>query len=164
VILGSGLETGGTTMAKKITRKGVPPPPKCKAILLCERAIIEAGTGRVHLVGLLEKFILPQLPGQVPPFTAYLQLTDGIVQHEYEISVELHDLSNGTVLATEGPRVKWKDRLTRLNLIMPVKALRVSHAGAYDFVVFADDQEIDRQKFRVDVLPDQTDSKDQENG
>jgi hypothetical protein len=151
-------------MAKKITRKGVPPPPKCKALLLCESTIIEAETGKVSLIGLIDKFTLPELPGQVIPFTVYLQLTDGIVQHDYEISVELHDLTTDTILASEGPKVKWKDRLTRLNLFMPVKSLRVHHAGAYDFVVFADRQEIDRQKFRVAVLPDHTDSKDQDNG
>ncbi len=47
---------------------------------------------------------------------------------------------------------------------MPVKALQIQHAGSYDFVVLADNQEIDRQKFSVDVLPDHTDPKDQENG
>ncbi len=152
-------------MAKKTTLQGATPPPKCKAILLCERTIIEAGTGKVSLIGLFEKFTLSELPGQIVPFTVYLQLTDGIAQHDYEISVELHDLNNDTIIArASGPKVKWGDRLSRINLFMPVKALRVRHAGAYDFVVFADKQEIDRQRFGVDVLADHTDEKDQENG
>lgn len=129
-------------------------------MLLCERTIIEAGTGKVSLIALLEKFVLPALPGHVVPFTVYLQLTDGIVQHDYEISVELHDLANDTILASAGPKVKWEDRLSRINLFLPVKTLKVQHAGTYDFVVFADNQEIDRQKFRVDVSSDRTDSKD----
>jgi hypothetical protein len=151
-------------MAKKITRRGGLPPPKCKAILLCERTIIEAETGQVSLIALLEKFMLPEVPGQVAPFTVYLQLTDGIVQHDYEIFVELHDLANDAVLASAGRKVRWEDRLSRKDLFMPVKVLQVEHAGTYDIVVFADNQEIDRQKFRVDVLPDHTDLKDQENG
>jgi hypothetical protein len=150
-------------MAKKITRKGVPPPPKCKAMLLCKRTIIEAGTGKVSIIGIIDKFVLPELPGQVVPFTVYLQLTDGIAQHDYEISVEVRDLANDAIIASaSGPKIKWGDRLTRMNLFMPVKTLQsFQHAGAYDFVVFADNQEIDRQKFGVDVL---SDGKDQENG
>ena len=108
-------------MAKKITRNGVPPPPKCKAILLCQRTIIEAGTGQVSLIGLLEEFTLPELPSQIGPFTVYLQLIDGIAHHDYEISVELHDLANDAMIAEQGLKVKWEDRLYRINLIMPVK-------------------------------------------
>lgn len=109
-------------MAKKTTLQGATPPPKCKAILLCERTIIEAGTGKVSLIGLFEKFTLSELPGQIVPFTVYLQLTDGIAQHDYEISVELHDLNNDTIIArASGPKVKWGDRLSRINLFMPVK-------------------------------------------
>ena len=32
---------------KKPSGKGDVPPPKCKAILLCARTIIEAGTGKI---------------------------------------------------------------------------------------------------------------------
>ena len=107
---------------------------------------------------------MPEVPRQVDPFTVYLQLTDGIVEHDYEISVELHDLSNDALLASAGPRVRWEDRLTRFNLFMLVKALQVQHAGTYDFVVFADNQEIDRQAFRIDVLSEHNDPEEQENG
>ena len=139
---------------KKPSRKGVVPPPKCKAILLCERTIIEAGTGNVSLIGLFDAFVVRKIPGVTGPFTVYLHLTDGIEGHEYGITVELHDLSNGTIIAkAAGPKVKWADRLSRLNLFIPVPPLRVQHTGTYDFVVFANEQEIDRQTFGVAVPP-----------
>lgn len=139
---------------KKPSKKGIIPPPKCKAILLCERTIIEAGTGNVSLIGLFDAFVVRQIPGVTRPFTVYLHLTDGIEDHEYAITVELHDLSNGVIIAkATGPKVKWGDRLSRLNLFIPVPPLRIQHTGTYDFVVLANQQEIDRQKFGVTVPP-----------
>lgn len=140
-------------MAKKKAKpRGAVPPPNCKAILLCEQTIIEAGTGKVSLIGLFDGFVVPQAPGVIRPFTVYLHLTDGIAGHEYEITVEIHDLSNDTVVArATGPKVRWGDRLSRLNLLIPVPPMHVQHAGAYDFVVFANQQEIDRQKFGVTI-------------
>ena len=141
-------------MAKKKTgRKGKTPPPRCKASLLCEKTIIEAGTGGVSLIGIIGGFVVPQVPGMTRPFTAYLHLTDGIANHKYEITVEIHDLSNGTIIARATlPKVRWGDRLSRINLLIPVPPLQVQHAGAYDLVVFANQQEIDRQKFGV-IIP-----------
>ncbi|MHB1035360.1 MAG: DUF6941 family protein [Pirellulales bacterium] len=139
---------------KKSRRKGAVPPPKCKAILICERTIIEAGTGKVSLISLFDSFIVANVPGITTPFTVYLHLTDGVADHEYQITIELHDLSDGTVLAKAGgPKVQWKDRLAKLNLFIPVPALNVQHEGSYDFVVFANGQEIDRQSFAVKAAP-----------
>jgi hypothetical protein len=66
-----------------------------------KRLSIEAGTGNVSLIGIFGGFVVRQVPGNTRPFTAYLQLTDGISNHEYEITVEIHDLSNGTVICLE---------------------------------------------------------------
>ena len=142
-------------MAKnKTRRKGVVPPPKCKAILLCERTIIEAGTGKVSLIGLFDGFIVPKIPGITVPCTVFLHLTDGVADHDYQIAIELHDLSDGKIIAKAGgPKVQWKDRLAKLNLFIPVPPLKVQHVGRYDFVVFANKQEIDRQTFGVIVPP-----------
>ena len=142
-------------MAKKRSRrKGTVPPPKCKAILLCERTIIEAGTGKISLIGLFDAFIVASVPGTTAPCTVFLHLTDGVADHEYQITIELHDLSDGTVIAKAGgPKVQWKDRFAKLNLFIPVPPLRVQHEGKYDFVVLANKQEIDRQTFGVKVPP-----------
>ncbi len=138
---------------KRRKPKGAVPPPKCKAILLCDQTIIEAGTGKISVIGIFERFAIPQTPGVIRPFTVYLHLTDGIADHEYEISVELHDLKNDTVIArATGARIRWGERLSRVNLLIPVSPLRVEHAGVYDFVVLANEQEIDRQQFEV-VIP-----------
>jgi len=144
--------------------KGAVPPPKCKAILLCDQTIIEAGTGKISVIGIFEGFAVPQTPGVIRPFTVYLHLTDGIADHEYEISVELHDLKNDNVIArATGPKIRWGDRLSRLNLLIPVPPLKVEHAGVYDLVVLANKQEIDRQQFQV-VIPAKPETKEEGEG
>jgi hypothetical protein len=77
-------------MAKKKARKGRKPPPKCKAILLCDHTIVDATTGRVSIIGIRDGWTFPQFPHATPPFNVFLQLTDGI--GNYAISVEVLDL------------------------------------------------------------------------
>lgn len=142
-------------MADARTGKGKAgvPPPKCKALLLCERAIIDANGGNVSLISIFDKCTLPEPHGTVSPFTVYTQLTDGIEGHQYEFTVELHDLSKDVVIArTPDLILTWKDRLTRISLVMLVRSLQITDPGVYDAVVLANREEVDRQQFRV-VMP-----------
>lgn len=136
----------------KSRKGGIIPPPKCKAILLCDQTIIEAGTGKASLIGVFDDFVVPPVPSSTRPCTVFVQLADGIGEHSIEI--EVHDLEKGTVLArgTMGIEITWKERPAKHNLIIPMPPIPVSHAGEYDLVIFAGNQEIDRQKFAVVVL------------
>jgi hypothetical protein len=78
----------------------------------------------------------------------FLQLTDGVGQ--YTIVAEIHDLEEDTVLATSPPLlVEWSERLLRANVFLMVPPLFILHEGDYDLVVFANRQEVDRQKLSV---------------
>jgi hypothetical protein len=130
----------------KTKPKGRRPPPVCKAILLCDQVIVDARTNKVSVIGIFTFFGLPQFPGQTFPVTAFLQLTNGI--GKYALTVEIHDLSTGRVIArAELAEVEFEDRATKSNVVFSVPALPLQHPGIYDFVVLADDQEIDRQQF-----------------
>ncbi len=134
-------------MAKKpAPKKTTKPPPKCKAILLCDHAIVESGTGKVSLIGIFDRFAVRDFPGLIQQFTCFLQLTDGI--GKYRITVEVHDLREDQILARAAiVQIVFADRAGKANLMIPVPPLLLKHAGGYDFVVLADDQEIDRQQF-----------------
>jgi hypothetical protein len=134
-------------MAKKSApRKSPKPPPQCKAILLCDHAIVEAGTGKVSLIGIFDRFAVTEFPSPIRQFTAFLQLTEGI--GKYRITVEVHDLRDDEILARAAiVQIDFQDRAGKANLMIPVPPLLLKHAGGYDFVVLADDQEIDRQQF-----------------
>jgi hypothetical protein len=149
---------------KKTEDPGKLPPPTCKAILLCKDIIIEAGTGNISAIGIFQAFLLRKMPGVVQPYKIFLQLTDGIVDHLYKLTVEVHDLANNEIVAKAGGReVKWPDRLLRLNVIIPVPPMKLLHEGPYDLVVFANGQEIDRQQLSVLLVHDPL-AQDEEEG
>ena len=50
---------------KESSREGAVPPPKCKAILLCERVIIEKDTEQLSLVGLINVMVVDSPPAQL---------------------------------------------------------------------------------------------------
>src|SRR5262245_5173846 len=129
-------------MSKK--KKEGKPPPKCKAILLCETAILDAQTGKVSVIHIFEGFNFSRFPAITKRVDAYLQLTSGI--GKYLMTVEVHDLADNSVLARATvAEMNFRDRIGRQNLIIPIPPLPIAHAGVYDVVVFADGKEIDRQ-------------------
>lgn len=139
-------------MAKKKAGKkgqGQPkPPPICKAILLCDKSIIEAVTAKTSIIGIFDSFNVHQVPCRIPPFEAFVQIAEGVGR--YDIVVEVHDLRERNVIARAVcPSVEFADRLVRMNLMIPVPSLSITHAGRYDFVIFANGAEIDRQTFQI---------------
>jgi hypothetical protein len=141
-------------MAKKKSEPSprTKPLPLCKAILLCQRAIIDARTGMPSIIGIFNSFLVKGFPGKTLKCTTYLQLEDGI--GDYAVTVEVHDLREDLVLArTHGKKIEFPTKRTKINLIIDVPPLPIAHQGIYDLVVFADAQEIDRQQFRAMRFP-----------
>lgn len=115
-------------------------------MLLCDQTIVDAVTGKVSLIGTFNRFRLAQIPGETSQFTVFLELVDGIGQ--YEIVIEIQDLRTDCVLARgAAPALVFPERLTRLNVMIPVPRLTIKHDGRYDVVVLAHGQEIERQQF-----------------
>ena len=107
---------------------------------------MDSQTGKVTIVGIFEEFELPGFPTHTPPFTSFLQLTNGI--GTYRITMELQDLREDQILArADILDLHFSERDAKLNLLIPVPPLPLDHPGRYDFVVLADGQEIDRQPF-----------------
>ena len=124
------------------------PPPTCKAFLLCERAIVEAGTESVTLIGIINGVDVDEFPASLPPITTYLHLVDGI--GSYEIHMEMQDLNSGEVIASSlVAAIEFPERPGLIELIIPISFLPIEHAGVYDIVVLANEQEIERQKLTV---------------
>ena len=113
--------------------------------------IIEAVTGKCTIVGVFEVFNLRSMPGRTSSFTVFLQLTDGIGR--YDLVIEIYDLQQGVVLGRgSGLGLNWPQKLLKMNVTIPVPPVPVTHEGAYDLVVTANGQEIERQKFTVAVF------------
>ncbi len=140
------------------------PPPSCKAILLCERAIVEAETGSISVIGILNELGVADFPARLPAFTMYLQLVDGI--GSYQIHLETLDLSSGEVIVSSpNTEIRFPERPGSIDLIIPISSLPVEHPGGYDIIVLANEQELDRQQLTIVNLAegdsnDETNSKD----
>jgi hypothetical protein len=124
------------------------PPPGCKAILLCEQTTVDAGTGKVSLIGLIRTLTLAEFPGRSERMKLFLQLVDGI--GEYGLTVEVHDLAEGRVIARlKGPRISFLSRPATHQLFLTMPALPIPQPGKYDVIVLGNGTEIDRQQFRA---------------
>jgi hypothetical protein len=135
-------------MSKRRKPKRAKPPPKCKAILLCERVIIEEGTKNASIISIFTDFIVPGVPCGIGGFTVFVQLHDGIGR--YGLTVEVHNLRDQTVIARSNRmEMAFDSRPNSHNVMIPVPPLPFKDVGAYDLVVFADNQEIDRQRFTL---------------
>jgi hypothetical protein len=66
------------------------PLPRCKAILLCERTIREAETGKWSLIGIIHKLVFPRLPATTQPMTAYAEFDPGeAIDCEWQVLVNV---------------------------------------------------------------------------
>lgn len=62
--------------------------------------------------------------------------------------VEVHDLQEDQVIAKAiVPRLTFSERPSRVEVVIPVPNLPLAHPGSFDFVVFADGRELERQQF-----------------
>src|ERR1051325_339286 len=122
------------------------PLPGFKAILLCERTMIEAGTGKISLIALIGTIAFPSFPAQTRPMKLFLHLVDGI--GDYDITIEVHDLSDLSegeiVKKTNAVRVSFPERLASRKLIFSVRSLSLPHAGRYDVIVLGKGRGIER--------------------
>lgn len=125
--------------------------PKCKAILLCDKTILEQGSNKISLIGVFQNFRLGTIPGLTREAEVFCQITDA--EGEYELRVEIHDLDGGEIIArAEGQPIEIPHRLMRANIIIPFPQIPIPHAGKYDFVLLANNCEIDRQTFTVSEI------------
>jgi hypothetical protein len=127
--------------------KSPPPDPVCKAILLCQKSIVEEGTGLVSLVSVFNGFGVGE-NGLSGAAEAFCRITEAV--GKYRITVEIQDLSTGTAIAgADAGEIEINDPLLSGDVIIPIPSIPFPHPGQYDFVVFANGTEIDRQKFSV---------------
>jgi hypothetical protein len=127
-----------------------PPPPLCKAFLICREIHQAPQFGDYILVGRRRSHQSHVFPTAANlPF--FVQVTGA--HGDYWFEVQLHD-ENGDVVWREGPPkplslpsplVLWDMALT-LNSVLP-------RPGDYEFVLTANGEELSRQRFEVRLTP-----------
>jgi hypothetical protein len=123
-------KNGRTPMSESV------PPPRSKAFLLCDQVIVDLYSGRVTIVGILDRFDLQAFPGQTKQCMAFMQLSGGIGR--CQIIIDIEDLEDGqTIARARGPGIEFPDRLSRINLIIDLPPIPLEHPGLYDLVVLS---------------------------
>jgi uncharacterized protein DUF6941 len=137
---------------KGTKKRGRRPSPGCKAIVLCDYAIIEAGSGKVSLVGIFNQFTFATYPAPVPSFWLYVELLQGV--RRYNLEVEIRDLTNDAVIArAKGIVAEFKDRMSRAQIMLRVREFVLQHPGIYEIAIIAEGVEIERQQFAAGIPP-----------
>lgn len=132
------------------------PSPKCQALLLCEKAIIDRQRGRPSLIDIIDSIHAPFFPCEYGPLVVFLQVAEGI--GHYTIDVEVRDLTTEDVIARLlGTEIQFLDRLERINVIVEIGSIPLNQAGAYDVVVLANGQDLDRQRLMVRLIEEEDD-------
>jgi hypothetical protein len=128
--------------------KETKPPPKCRALLLCDDVHVDHKTQKTNIIGVVQQYVIPSRPGPTTlPCTIFLQLTEGM--GSYRITLEFRDLGEDNRIAiSEATEVVFPERASVRDVFFRLPVV-VDHAGCYDIVAFADANEIDRQKFWV---------------
>ncbi len=122
--------------------------PRCQAVLLCERVILNAETLRNSVIEILDWIYVAGVPATVGPLMAYAQLIGGI--GGYAIRFEIQDLNADEIVAATGESlIEFGDADAALILTASFPPLEFAGLGPHDLVVFADDREIARSTFRV---------------
>ena len=113
------------------------PVPSVQAILLCEKIIDEAGTGKKSLIGIFTGINAPGVPVQMA-MGIYARMTDG--EGNYNFRVDLVHLPTDKKVASAAlPPLAVKDRLGPVEVVIQIPQIVFQEFGKNEFQLFGDD-------------------------
>lgn len=123
------------------------PPPTAIGLWICERVIIEAGTGNPSLICAFTGRQFQRFPTDPIPFSVFFSLTDttgsGIMR------LEVNWLDTGENVYTTQRPIAVPDPLYIVNVHFRLQNLRFPGKGVYAFDLFVDEDLIAQRKLRV---------------
>jgi len=116
-----------------------PPHPALIAMLLCDKAIREAGTNKVTLVGIFDRIFSPGFPFDwVKGVAVYARLTDA--QGIYNMRIELVRMEDEQAVGRGEFQVTVEGRMRAHEITMEFGHLRFERPGKYEFRLFANNR------------------------
>ena len=127
------------------------PLPVCKAILLCDQVLHDSRTGHHSLIGVRNEFRLKEYPAIVPSVSVFVQLVEGVGQ--YRITTEMRSLKDNEVVGqSNGFVCNFENRLSMMMVVLILQPMRLREPGHYEFVISANGQRIDSQRFAASLV------------
>src|SRR5438128_1909721 len=114
------------------------------AMLLCDHAIVEAGSNKKSLIGIFDRVFSAGFPA-VHPLTLYARLTDA--EGSYTLKIEYVRLAADEVLVEiETKTSPIADRLGAYELVLQF-VVEILEPGSYELRLFAQDTYLGRATF-----------------
>ncbi len=119
--------------------------PYVLAMLLCDMAIIEAGTSKKTLVGIFDRVLWPGAALTLS-VSVYAKLTDAEGHYRFRLDY-VHTASDRLLVQSESTApLLIPDRLQSYELVLRLPAV-VDEPGLYEFRLFANDVYLGRAAF-----------------
>lgn len=124
------------------------PAPISQGLMLCERVIVEDGTGMPSCIGVFTVFDCDEFPVMVPPFYVFSPLTNAVGR--CTMSIIIRELDDLNVITQHESPFELSDRLRieyfhvrLLNVVFP-------RAGRFEVSLHADDDMIAQTTLTVE--------------
>jgi hypothetical protein len=126
--------------------------PSVLAIVLCDRIIIEQGTGKKTLIGIFNNLNAASFP-TVQPVGFYASLTD--LEGHYRFDIRVVRLAGDGEELMGGAEAEFTahDRLAILEMAVNLPPVPFTAPGRYEFQLFADGVYIGRATLNVQMRP-----------
>jgi hypothetical protein len=121
--------------------------PIAIGMTICDYVIIEEGTEKVSLIGILTKWVAKQFPWTPPQFFVHVALTDGL--GEVTIDLVVSRLDTGQELYARRRQIHFVDKLRQLQLIFRIRDLVLPTPGVYQFSLLAAKEWTAQRSIRV---------------
>lgn len=115
------------------------------ALVVCERVIIEQGTGNKTLVGVFNAITSPVFPAVHPFLSIYLSLTNGSGSK----NVELRLVRGAGVVIAASSTVEFDTPNAVVEIIYRFRNVAFLEPGMHSFEVYADEELIFESRFQL---------------
>lgn len=121
--------------------------PSLNAMLICDLAIREEGSGKTSLIGIFENINATRFPTHHAVLFVYAKLIDA--QGDYEMRLELVRLEGLQVIGEGRLRAAFADRMTPVEFVFQLAGLVFERPGRYEFRLYANDRYVGQKSFNV---------------
>ena len=112
------------------------PIPTSQGLLICERVIVEEGTGMPSCVGIFTVLDCDEFPVAAPPFYVFSPLTNSVGRCTIKITVtELEDMN---VIVEHQSPFQLYDRLQIAFFHLRLTDVEYTAAGRYEYSLYVD--------------------------
>jgi hypothetical protein len=108
--------------------------PVLVAVLVCDVATLDPGSGKKSLIGIFDRLNVKNFPTK-RPMSIYIKLADA--QGKYDVAVRLVQRETNDVLTELEGALEVTDRLTSVDFFLTAPPLPFPREGRYEFQVWA---------------------------